>query len=173
MDINSRLQLNRLIKENDVEDFTKDIREKKHSQIIKKEIDKLLDLKKNYKRLSKTNPDIYENMLIKDCNFLFNNYTDIFNKIKKDELNLSIMWKLLTVLKKIEDGIVDQHEGSFEVGKILKELYIDSANIRGKKMEEKEEKIRKKKNQKQRQSNPPIKKISWKEYKKMNNITTL
>jgi hypothetical protein len=37
------------------------------------------------------------------------------------------MTKLLTVLKLIEDGKVDQHEGSVIVGKILKELYLDSA----------------------------------------------
>jgi hypothetical protein len=37
------------------------------------------------------------------------------------------MSKLLIVLKLIEDEKVDQHEGSAMVGKILKELYLDSA----------------------------------------------
>ena len=35
--------------------------------------------------------------------------------------------KLINVLKNIEEGDVDQHEGSVVVGKILKEMYIDSA----------------------------------------------
>jgi hypothetical protein len=61
------------------------------------------------------------------CVFLFSNYTDIFNKIITDELDLAIMSRLLAVLKLIEDGKVDQHEGSVLVGKILKELYVDSA----------------------------------------------
>jgi hypothetical protein len=44
-----------------------------------------------------------------------------------DELDLTIMTKILTVLKLIEDGKTDQHEGSVMVGKLLKELYVDSA----------------------------------------------
>ena len=35
------------------------------------------------------------------------------------------------VLKMIEDDKVNQHEGSVMVGKVLKELYIDSALKRG------------------------------------------
>ena len=92
-----------------------------------------------------------------ECPFLFNNYTDIFNKMVKNELDLTIMTKLLTVLKLIEDNKVDQHEGSVMVGKILKELYIDSATKRADNInkEYESEKI------------PFIesKKISWKEYK--------
>ena len=38
-----------------------------------------------------------------------------------------MMSKFLVVLKMIEDGVVDQHEGSVYVGKILKEIYVDSA----------------------------------------------
>jgi hypothetical protein len=37
------------------------------------------------------------------------------------------MSKLIQILKLIEDGMVDQHEGSVAVGKLLKELYVDSA----------------------------------------------
>jgi hypothetical protein len=37
------------------------------------------------------------------------------------------MSRLLAVIKMIEDKQVDQHEGSVLVGKILKELYVDSA----------------------------------------------
>ena len=44
-------------------------------------------------------------------------------------------------LQAIEEGEIDQHEGSYEVGKLLKELYIDSALRR----ETKRDKKRKKK----------------------------
>ena len=40
------------------------------------------------------------------------------------------MTKLLIILKLIEDEKVDQHEGSVMCGKVLKELYIDSATKR-------------------------------------------
>ena len=39
-------------------------------------------------------------------------------------------------LKEIEDGEVDQHEASVDIGKILKQMYIDSALKREKKFEE-------------------------------------
>jgi hypothetical protein len=45
----------------------------------------------------------------------------------KNELDLDIMTQVLYVLKMIEEEKVDQHEGSVLVGKLLKELYIDSA----------------------------------------------
>ena len=43
------------------------------------------------------------------------------------KLILSILTKFLDVLKLIEDKKIDQHEGSFKIGKYLKEMYIDSA----------------------------------------------
>jgi hypothetical protein len=89
--------------------------------------------------------------------FLHRNYNDIFNKMIKNEIDLTIMTKFLTVLKLIEDGKVDQHEGSVMIGKFLKELYLDSAvkhadNLDKDRADEKE---------------PVVegKTISWKEYK--------
>jgi hypothetical protein len=58
---------------------------------------------------------------------LFTYYTDIYNKIRKDELDISLFHQFLDVLKEVEDGKLDQHEGSFKVGTILKEIYVDSA----------------------------------------------
>ena len=43
--------------------------------------------------------------------------------------------KFLNVLKQIEDGKIDQHEGSYMVGTILKEIYIDSALKKAEKTE--------------------------------------
>ena len=70
------------------------------------------------------------------------------------------MSKLLFVLKMIEDGKVDQHEGSVHVGKILKELYIDSALKQGSNLELKNPKI---------EPNSG-KNVSWKEYKNRGSI---
>jgi hypothetical protein len=41
------------------------------------------------------------------------------------------MTQVLYILKMIEEQKVDQHEGSVLVGKLLKQLYIDSALKRG------------------------------------------
>jgi hypothetical protein len=35
--------------------------------------------------------------------------------------------KFIEILKMIEDSKLDQHEASFKVGTILKQLYVDSA----------------------------------------------
>ena len=65
------------------------------------------------------------------------NNQEIFNKVKKDEIDISILHKFLDVLRRIEEGELDQHEGSFLVGTILKELYVDSAIKKGDKLDEK------------------------------------
>ena len=102
-------------------------------------------------------------MCVSQCSFIFNNYTDIFNKVKKNEMNLQILLKLIEVLKNIEEGLIDQHTGAFEVGKILKAMYIDSALLKA-------EKIDKKTGEKIENINTVIaKKISWKEFKQMDN----
>jgi hypothetical protein len=61
------------------------------------------------------------------CSFLYNNYTNIFNKLINDELDLQILSQFLQVLYAIEESHIDQQEGSVIIGKLLKELYIDSA----------------------------------------------
>jgi hypothetical protein len=53
---------------------------------------------------------------------LYTYYADIFNRLCRDELNIGIMSKLIQILKLIEDGMVDQHEGSVAVGKLLKRV---------------------------------------------------
>lgn len=124
MNSNERLQLNNMIKENNVEDCTDDIREKKHSKKIRDNVTLMIDTMNQNGDLSEADLD---KLLVSKCSFLFNNYTDLFNRIKKKELALSILWDFLNTLEKIENGEMDQHMGSFEVGKILKKIYIDSA----------------------------------------------
>ena len=105
-----RLQLEKMIQANDAADNTSQIRDLKHSMLIHADVATLLNLKRDYARLARSNPEQFDMMCVNRCSFLFNNYTDIFNKVKKDEIDLSILGKLLGVLKMIEDGKVDQHE---------------------------------------------------------------
>ncbi len=164
LDKQQKLDLQNMIKANETEDVTEQIRKNKQSNLIKNDIKQLLFLKQKYARLVKSNPNEFDKICVNQCQFLFNNYTDIFNKIKTDTLNLTIMEKFLNILKKIEDGELDQHEGSYLVGKHLKELYIDSAMRNQQKIEANE---RKKKVQKK----PTVveKNISYKDFKKIQN----
>lgn len=160
-----KLDLANMIKANDTDDCTENIRISKQSELLRIDTKQLIALKQKYLRLSQTNPNEFDKICVNQCNFLFNNYTDIFNKIKNDTLNLDIFFKFLDILKKIEDGVLDQHEGSFLVGKYLKEIYIDSAL-------KNQEKIDKKNRHKKVQKKPiatNVKNISYKDYKILQN----
>ena len=153
MDSQDRLNLKKLISEYKPEETTSKIRTLKHSSKIKEDVERYLKLKSKYARLPKqTQLQMYQNQ----CGFLYENYTNIFNKLVKEQLDLSILYRLLIVLKGIEDDKFDQHEGSVMVGKILKQLYIDSALKGGDQNDKKGKKERKRRG----------KKLSWAEYKR-------
>lgn len=157
MDDNQRLQLQKMISANNVEDQTQLIRNLKHSHILRENINNLIMLKAKY-------PDDQESLNLEamsECNFLFTYYTDIYNKIRKDEIDLKILYQFLDVLKKIEDGELDQHEGSFVVGTLLKKIYIDSA-LR------KADKLNAEMPEKENEYKGPQVDISWSQFKKMN-----
>jgi hypothetical protein len=154
MDEKSRLQLQKMIKANDVEDVTDLIRELKHSHILENDINQLLLLKAKYRN----DPDKIHEQGMQDCGFLFTYYTDIYNKVRKDEIDLTILNKFLNILRRIEDGEMDQHDGAFLVGSLLKELYVDSALRKADKLNE---------NEKEPEKPREKVEISWKNYKKM------
>ncbi len=157
MDEFQRLQLQKMIKANNTEDYTQTIREIKHSLLIREQVNNMIMLKAKYR----DDPEILNLECMNECNFLFTYYTDIYNKIRKDEIDLNIFYKFLDVLKKIEDGELNQHEGSFMVGTLLKELYVDSALKKAEKLDEKY-------NVTKEEQKKPNTNISYKNWKKKN-----
>ena len=149
MDEVQRLNLNKLASDPKFKDNTSLIRELKHSDKIKDDVDNLI----KYKSQSLTKDECS-----RQCSFLFKNYTDIFNKVYNNELHLNLLDEFIKCLKQIENGELNQHEGSFKVGQILKTIYIDSALARANKLNknDQEEKIEfiKPKN------------VTWSQYKK-------
>ena len=77
MDPLDKLNLNKMINANNVEDCTEDIRQKKHSQFIREDVERLMSLKKKYARLAQSNPVQFDTMCVSQCSFLFNHYMDI------------------------------------------------------------------------------------------------
>ena len=71
---------------------------------------------------------------------------------------MKILNRFLNVLRQIEDGEIDQHDGSFIIGTLLKEIYVDSALKKADKLNEEHEK-------EQEKTLEPAVNISWKEYK--------
>ena len=74
---------------------------------------------------------------------------------------MKILFQFLDVLGKIEDGKLDQHDGSFEVGTLLKKIYVDSALRKAEKLNAETDNME-----------PEYKgaqvEISWKQFKAMN-----
>jgi len=161
MDEKSRLKLNEMIKENNVTDQTDLIRELKHSAIIRYETKRLLEIMEQTP--SATFAELRD-LTMMDCNFMFSYYTDIYNRVLKKELDISLLYKFLDILEKIEKGECDQHEASFQVGNILKEIYVDSALRKAEKLD-KENEERDKANQAQQAPATQPMKLSWRSYK--------
>jgi len=154
MDNNARLQLQRMLKENDVLDQTELIRELKHSEIMRRDVNTLLKLRNKY-------PNDMETLNMEamiDCSFLFNYYSDLYNKIRKDEINVTILFQFIDVLERIEKGLMDQHEGSFVVGTLLKKIYVDSALKKAAKLDSQY-------GEQESEPAPEPVNISWKEFK--------
>ena len=159
MDDKQRLQLQEMIKANNVEDQTDIIRQLKHSGILRENIKVMKMIKSQF-----TDKTEIHKECMSTCFFLFQYYTDIYNKIMQDEINYDLMEQFLNVLERIENGELDQHEGSFIVGTILKEMYIDSALKRGEKLD--------KENAETKPMPVEGKNISWKQFKQFNQSKT-
>ena len=153
MNFEEKLLLQEMIQANNVEDQTQSIRNLKHSCLIKTDVLKLLEIMKET-----SDPSEIHIEAMMECNFLFTYYTDIYNRIRKSEIDIQLFYQFLEILSKIEDGVIDQHEGSFEVGTILKKIYVDSALKRSEKLEE---------TYKNENCATEKKDIGWKKFKKI------
>ncbi len=160
MNNDERLNLKKMVTEFKTEETTDKIRELKHSKRIKQDVETMLMLKRKYPKLKK---DLLQTMAQNKCMFLWKNYTNIFNKLFGGYLDIEMLNKFINVLAKIEEGEFDQHEASMIVGKILKEIYIDSALKEG----DAKDKIHAKK-VKKKENKRKVKNLSWKDYKKIN-----
>jgi hypothetical protein len=159
------LNLKKLIQQSGDEyvDNTEEIRRLKHSL-------RLLDDMRQMERLKVEKKELFEDkrteakeefrqLAARCCPFLFEKYTDIFNRLIRDELDIDILGKFLGVLHMIEESKINQEEGSVIIGKLLKEMYIDSAVRHGNHLDE--------------EHDVPVQKvagkpISWAEWKAQN-----
>ena len=157
MDPKNRLLLNKLVSQYESEDTTEKIRELKHSKRIYDDVCTIQKLKRDYSRLRETNKDQFVTMMKNRAPFLYENYSNIFHRLKKDQVNIQILFMFLKTLEAIENGEVDQNEASVQIGQLLKEIYVDKVIDTSKE----EKKVYKK----------PKNDISWKQYRTMKDIT--
>ena len=155
----NKQQLEKLLSNVQPIDNSDMIKNKKHSSVIRQEIENLILIKKENPHLS---PKELDEKCSSSCFFLFKNYTQIYNLFVKKNLDFSIFDELLKNLEKIENGEISQHEASVKVGQLLKSIYID--NVVKEKNENDLQYEKEKEDIKQKQLNS-IKDISWKEFK--------
>lgn len=125
------LDMKSLMESDDYVNNTDRIRQLKHSENILEDIGKLCEIRKKHPHMRMMDEMGYNELCRNAVPFLYNNYTDIFFKVVKDELNMEMMVKFIFILKQIEEGVIDQYDASVKVGTILKEMYVDSAMRRG------------------------------------------
>jgi hypothetical protein len=150
-----RLDLRKLARQNEATDYTDSIRRVKHSRKLAE------DLLTISTRANEGKPLTTEEGQIA-CSFLHGTYPDIFQRAISNQLDMKLMSRFLLVLKRIEDGELESHEGGLLIGKLLKSIYIDSALKRSATSDEE--------NTAQPEQDPVPQKrtcnfISWKEFK--------
>jgi hypothetical protein len=114
--------LNRMIKENNTVDNTENIRKNKISDKIREDVYTIQKMKQSVK------PEEEKHMIEwykKNCSYLYENYKTIFERLLNNEMDVKLLFTFLDCLKRVEDGELEQQEASFEIGKILKQLYVD------------------------------------------------
>lgn len=131
------LNMKALMESDDYVNNTDRIREIKHSESILVDIGKICELKQTHRKMKIIEEEKFKHLCQTSCPFLYNNYTDIFNKVINDELDMKMMVEFVQVLKQIEEGKIDQYDASVKIGTILKDMYVDSAMRRGEKIDEK------------------------------------
>ena len=160
MNLEEKLNLKKMIAQSqEYVDHTEDIRRLKHSGLLLDGMRDIEKLKRSNPELRKKSQDEFTELCKTTAPVMYKLYTDLFHKLVNDELNLVIMVKLIRVLELIEQGQLDQNEGSVVVGKILKELYVDSAIRLGDKLDKANEE-----NAPEVQTKPEPKNISWKQW---------
>ena len=158
MNDSQRLKLNEMLSEKtDFQDNTTLIRKLKHSKFFLMDIETMLLIQNSPDKQHESADDKHIECM-GSCNFLYTNYTDIYNKIRKDEIDINMLYEFIAVLKEIEDGTLDQHEASFKIGSSLKTMYVDSALRKSAKLDA----------DKQQKIIIPSIDICWKDYKKLN-----
>jgi hypothetical protein len=149
MNEEQRLQLNELMKANNTVDNTELIRDLRHSKKIRKCVEAIEAIK-----IDHPGADLKEidSLCMEAAGFLFRNYTVIYNKIIRNQLDIHTLYIFLDKLKDIENGKLTQQDAAYDIGMLLRNMYVDP---RLKDMEEKKE--------------PEYKKgkdISWSDFKK-------
>ena len=119
MNKNEKNKLDELKKGNEqYVDNTDNLRKLKNSTLIKNDVAIILK--------HRHNNTIKIDSLKDECSFLYNNYKSIFDKLVDCwSWDIKILFKFIKKLEDIENSVCNQDEASYEIGTLLKNIYID------------------------------------------------
>ena len=114
--------LAKYVAENNIDDTTEKIREAKQSKRLRDDVMKLCKLRILYKDNTQFIQKCEE-----QCKFLKENQQKLYDKLLENQQieTLNIVKKMLKLLESIENNEIDQNDGSYEFGKLCKEIYVD------------------------------------------------
>ena len=81
IDEKTRLNFDKMMKEEGVEDNTTKIRTLKHSEKIREQVTSMMNIRNKYSRLDK---NMMNKLIDSKCGWLFQNYSNLFLKLKKN-----------------------------------------------------------------------------------------
>lgn len=159
MNNNEKNKLDELKKGNEqYVDNTDNLRKLKNSTLIKNDVAIILKHKHN----NSLNIDSLKD----ECSFLYNNYQSIFDKLVDNKpFDIKILFQFIKKLEDIENSLCNQDEASYEIGTLLKNIYVDPV-------------INQQDDDKEwypcqvlcENNSIPLEKISWSQYKEKKNI---
>jgi len=142
------------------QDNTEYIRKHKISSSIRKDVERMKELK-SQTSLAKQNEESFVELCRQECTYLFMQQPGIFYRLFKNELDLQLLQKVIDTLQQIEDGHITQHDASVNIGQLVADLYTDSALKSAANLD----------TNNHLESKPEVKRpaysISWQEYKKV------
>lgn len=102
-----------------------DINNTQDTRPIKELVQEILDYKNHPSvlRVKSTNINMYNFMMEQKFNDFNLNYPILFRTIIKDE-DLTILYKMIDMIKKIENKEIEKFEGEVELGKMLADKYV-------------------------------------------------
>ena len=141
------------------QDNTDYIRKHKISSSIRKDVERMKELKSRY-TIEQQNEESFVELCRQECSYLFMQQPGIFYRLFKNELDLTLLQKVIDTLQQIEDGHINQHDASVNIGQLVADLYTDSAlkaaaNLDAKNPAEAKPEAKR-----------PVHSISWSEYRK-------
>ena len=86
IDEKTRLNFDKMMKEEGVEDNTTKIRNLKHSEKIREQVTSMMNIRNKYSRLDK---NMMNKLIDSKCGWLFQNYSNLFLKLKKKTIKLT------------------------------------------------------------------------------------